>query len=271
MFFIIYSFQLTYDNVGIINRFSENLISPVGIVMTNKLVRTYLFKQKSSSKKQKNQNSEPYMQETNFENITLPFDNDKIFTPVNPLEKEFKEVTEPKEEPKTIEEDNHDFDMDMGADNTMESDEEDNMFLSSHKLTKTAPEPNNDIDIDNIMNEILSNDIELPKPEPPSKPKNGKKPVKKGYRNVYGILIPKTAADKPKAKKFETKKRDMNPEHWKKINMTEEEAILEVKQRANSDKFQKANFKCHECYKGFSKLDMLMRHAKQYHDEVSFN
>lgn len=210
-------------------------------------------------------------QETKFENVTLPFEEEKVFSVDSLLVRDarFKETEQIKDEDKSLTKDD-DFNMDMGAD-TMDSDDEDNLFLSSHKLSQKPTDPNSDIDIDNIMNEIMSNDVEMSKPEPEApKPKNGKKPVKKGFKNVYGILIPKTATDKPKAKKFETKKKDMNPEHWKKINMTEEEAILEVKQRANSDKFLKANFKCNECYKGFSKLDMLMRHAKQYHDEVRF-
>lgn len=75
--------------------------------------------------------------------------------------------------------------------------------------------------------------------------------------------------DKTKPKKFMKRKKEyLSMEYWKKYRLTEEEAIVEFKRKELSDKYLKANYKCHNCLKGFSKLEMLMRHVKLKHDEV---
>lgn len=61
----------------------------------------------------------------------------------------------------------------------------------------------------------------------------------------------------------------LNSQFWKKINLCEEEAVREFKQREfNNDYFLKAKYKCHDCFKGFSRHEMLDRHLRQRHDEV---
>ncbi|CAG9792831.1 unnamed protein product [Diatraea saccharalis] len=77
----------------------------------------------------------------------------------------------------------------------------------------------------------------------------------------------------PKAKKYKfvsNKKhaKFLDANHWKKINLSEEEAIEAFRARAENQKYLAAAFKCTDCFKGFSKLDMLTRHMQLRHNEA---
>lgn len=79
----------------------------------------------------------------------------------------------------------------------------------------------------------------------------------------------KTDFSGKKAKRFEiSTKNFLDPNHWLKINLTEEEALEEFRARAENQKYVSAAYKCSDCYKGFSKEDMLNRHIKLRHSEV---
>lgn len=81
----------------------------------------------------------------------------------------------------------------------------------------------------------------------------------------------KTEIDKVELKNTKPKKHFLNPQFWKKISLTEEEAVREFKRREfDNDYYLKAKYKCESCFKGFSKNDMLVRHLKHWHDEVRF-
>lgn len=65
------------------------------------------------------------------------------------------------------------------------------------------------------------------------------------------------------------RKHFLNPQFWKKITLSEDEAVREFKQREfNNDYYLRAKYKCQNCFKGFSKNEMLVRHLKHWHDEV---
>lgn len=97
-------------------------------------------------------------------------------------------------------------------------------------------------------------------------------PVKKKRTRNGGNSKKKKAKDTiPKEKKFAvktTKKAEMDPNNWLKINLTEEEAEAEFKSRGTHKRYLNAQYKCTDCLKGFSKEDMLKRHEKLRHSEV---
>lgn len=60
----------------------------------------------------------------------------------------------------------------------------------------------------------------------------------------------------------------MDFKYWEKFNLTEEEAIKEFRAKAEDSKYLDAAYKCTDCFRGFSKQDMLKRHVKLRHNEV---
>lgn len=125
------------------------------------------------------------------------------------------------------------------VDNTMSSDDE-NIFLD---IVKKAVKGESKL--------VFLDNIEM---EPVKKKKKYTKRSENSKRKVH---------------KFEKPKKEyLSSEHWRKFNLSEEEAMHEFKQRENSDQYVNANYKCHNCLKGFSKVEMLMRHVKFRHEEV---
>ncbi|XP_047540321.1 zinc finger protein ZFP2-like [Vanessa atalanta] len=59
----------------------------------------------------------------------------------------------------------------------------------------------------------------------------------------------------------------MDGNNWKKIDLTEEQAVQEHRSRADDEKYKAAAYKCTDCFKGFSKEEMLKRHNKLRHKE----
>jgi hypothetical protein len=79
----------------------------------------------------------------------------------------------------------------------------------------------------------------------------------------------------PKAKKYKfvsTKKhaRFLDANHWNKFNLSEEDAIKEFRAKAENRTYKASPFKCTDCFKGFSKKEMLNRHIQRRHSEVSY-
>ncbi|XP_068625022.1 oocyte zinc finger protein XlCOF6-like [Battus philenor] len=64
-----------------------------------------------------------------------------------------------------------------------------------------------------------------------------------------------------------TKKRLLDAGSWKVYTLSEEDAVKEFRLRAEEQKYLSASFKCQDCFKGFSKEDMLKRHIQLRHSE----
>ncbi|XP_073962372.1 uncharacterized protein [Choristoneura fumiferana] len=67
--------------------------------------------------------------------------------------------------------------------------------------------------------------------------------------------------------KVNRRTRFLDASNWKKYRLTEEEAVKEFRYRSDDPKYLKANHKCKDCFKGFSKKDMLQRHLQLRHGE----
>ncbi|CAB3240336.1 unnamed protein product [Arctia plantaginis] len=59
----------------------------------------------------------------------------------------------------------------------------------------------------------------------------------------------------------------LDPEHWLKISLDENEALKNFKLRAKDPKYLKAMYKCNSCYITFSTQDIMERHMKLNHCE----
>ncbi|KAJ8710000.1 hypothetical protein PYW07_009366 [Mythimna separata] len=55
--------------------------------------------------------------------------------------------------------------------------------------------------------------------------------------------------------------------YWKRYTLSEEEAVMNFRARAEDKKYKNAAYKCTDCLKGFSKKDMLARHIELRHVE----
>ncbi|CAH2057447.1 unnamed protein product, partial [Iphiclides podalirius] len=67
--------------------------------------------------------------------------------------------------------------------------------------------------------------------------------------------------------KFTVRQRrclDLNK--WRKISLTEEEAVREFEKRASDPKYVQGTYTCKDCYKVFSKEDIMRRHMKLKHN-----
>lgn len=73
-----------------------------------------------------------------------------------------------------------------------------------------------------------------------------------------------------KRNKFEssTKKNYLDPTHWLKFSLSEEEAEKEFRSRAQDPKYISSDYKCTSCRKGYSTEDILKRHIKLRHCKV---
>ncbi|KAI8432965.1 hypothetical protein MSG28_013852 [Choristoneura fumiferana] len=83
--------------------------------------------------------------------------------------------------------------------------------------------------------------------------------VPRGTPAMITIMIAEKAAD--------IIKKEHDASNWKKYRLTEEEAVKEFRYRSDDPKYLKANHKCKDCFKGFSKKDMLQRHLQLRHGE----
>ncbi|XP_049879928.1 zinc finger protein 729-like [Pectinophora gossypiella] len=83
---------------------------------------------------------------------------------------------------------------------------------------------------------------------------------RKRYAGEFGLK-------KQNPKQTKKRTRYLDSENWKKYTLSEEDAVKEFQMKAKSPKYDSAAFKCGDCYKGFSKEDMLKRHKQLRHSE----
>ncbi|KAJ0171635.1 hypothetical protein K1T71_013185 [Dendrolimus kikuchii] len=110
------------------------------------------------------------------------------------------------------------------------------------------------------ITEVVKDDIVLFEEKNISVPKD-KRRRKRKSKNKDLDLSPNKFKTEQRREKF------LDSNNWQKFTLTEEEAEIEFKARAEDSKYLKANFKCTDCLKGFSTEDMLNRHVKLRHDE----
>ncbi|CAK1543391.1 unnamed protein product [Leptosia nina] len=77
----------------------------------------------------------------------------------------------------------------------------------------------------------------------------------------------KSEDEKEKKDKYELKRLMLfNNANWKLVTLTEEEAMKAFKARGEDEKYTSAKFKCTDCFKGFSKEEMMKRHRQLRHN-----
>ncbi|CAH0717975.1 unnamed protein product, partial [Brenthis ino] len=81
------------------------------------------------------------------------------------------------------------------------------------------------------------------------------------------VLITKNRESKRQKEKCEVKSCLADKDKWKIIDLTEEEAVKEFRDRASDEKYVAAAYRCTDCFKGFSKENMLKRHKTLAHNE----
>lgn len=286
-------FQINYESVATVNRCNENLISPVAISAASRRVKTSIFKHKHKTK----------YKVIELEKVMLNLDNEEIVKVEHPIEN--KSVSTVFDNTILVNNDNNDTKLPIAQieiktetsppfqpvkaeelkDNVI-----DNTLFNTLSNTNVEPniDTNTDIDIhntnidtndemdntDHIDNAISSDDenifLDIVKKAVKGESKlvfldNIKVgPIKKKRK-----FKKKSEGSKSKVHKFEKPKKELlSSEHWRKFNLSEDEAMHEFKQREHSDQYVNANYKCHMCLKGFSKVEMLMRHVKFRHEEV---
>lgn len=247
--------QITSSSVSLIDRERKNLTSSIDIVTVNKRVKTYNARNRGFTRNLSKQFHHFKLPE--IEEVKVDYDNtprDKNLEIVkNEMDKKVSEsksdeifkVDEQNCSLNTKEETTPSLDMYNGDDINTES------FADDDKTEVKSEEPDHQM----IDDEEKNFDIQL-------------------IANINDNESKKsTKEDKVKPKKFEVvegTKNDLDPNHWLKINLNEEEAMLEFKARALDSKYLSAAYKCEVCFKGFSKEDMLNRHVKLRHSEVSY-
>lgn len=63
-------------------------------------------------------------------------------------------------------------------------------------------------------------------------------------------------------------KGELSKGNWETKLLTEEEAIEQFNKKEFDSKYERMEFKCTKCFKGFSKNEMLLRHNKMWHEQV---
>lgn len=228
-----YFLQISYKTVESIDRKQENLLTTLSLFIKDKHSKTYTCKHPCNFLKEKK--VLPTVEE-------VIYYNSDVETSIKPDHKE--EIT-------------------LNKEGIIVQDQKAEVENIKTELSYETPEDNT-MDVDNISTGHLSDDdnifLDI---------------VKKAVNGENQLVFLDGMKDEPVdnkkmvPKKFMKKKKEyLNMEYWKKYRLTEEEAGIEFKRRENSDKYVKANYKCQNCFKGFSKLEMLMRHLKSKHDEV---
>ncbi|XP_022834285.1 histone-lysine N-methyltransferase PRDM9-like [Spodoptera litura] len=245
---LLWNGPITLSSISKIDRESNNLKSSINILSTNKRVRTYTIKSKTLKLLKKEiKNVEP--------EFKIDYDSDSSVDSKNLAEIKNEMLYEKEECKMSKETINNDFE------NVITGLETDDIFDDNEDIeeSKQTEELNDFKDIkeestiDNNIDQENNYNIEIEEIKIIHKRKKAKK------KNV-----------EVKSKKFEvlgTEDNKLDPNHWLKINLSEEEALEGFTARAKDRKYLSAAYQCNDCYKGFSKEDMLNRHFKLRHCE----
>ncbi|CAH0596873.1 unnamed protein product [Chrysodeixis includens] len=253
---ILWKGPITKRAVRSLDRITQNLHTPLDIINVSKRVKTTIVKTTAKLKLHDRQpeevdvgslsddgpfedaieDSKEHLEEVEIEKIEIKEQKEKVEKEeTNEIE---IEISKPAEQILEIEK--------VFTDDEIQSDDE-KVFVDDIK--------------------VMTDDDEEYEPEPEPERKSTRKRKTRSSGNSKKKKAKETI---PKEKKFAvktTKKTEMDPNNWLKINLTEEEADAEFKARGQHKRYLNAQFKCTQCLKGFSKEDMLKRHDKLRHCE----
>lgn len=230
--------QITYERVYKVNRVLSNLSSPLGILKVSNKVKTY----------------------STFSNVYTDTEDD---------DDESEEETQ-------IDISNNGVKY-QNAFTSNENVIDEDPFKLPNNEKSVSPEviPNSDpvLPISNTEEPLYAIDVEVNvEPGSPSTIfvdeskeiiKLVNEPVKEAKETTVAIVEPR------KRYKFKKPTKFLDAAHWKKVVLTEEEAVQQFRARAENPKYQSWEFKCVDCFKAFSKEDILKRHRILRHNEVS--
>ncbi|KAJ8710875.1 hypothetical protein PYW08_009390 [Mythimna loreyi] len=263
---IIWKGKLSIRAVKKLDRKSKNLLTPLSIIKVSKRVRTCVVKTtaklKLSTRNPVEVDVASLSDDGDFFDNDDPTDDNKEHL-VEEIDIEKIDIKEKKEEDFIdLEKIEKDKDTELVEDIEPKIQPTENVTLDIDKVFS-------DDDMPSDSEKVFVDDIKIvSESDSESEPKE---PVKKKRTRNGGNSKKKKAKDTiPKEKKFAvktTKKAEMDPNNWLKINLTEEEAEAEFKSRGTHKRYLNAHYKCTDCLKGFSKEDMLRRHEKLRHSE----
>ncbi|KAF9409154.1 hypothetical protein HW555_011396 [Spodoptera exigua] len=243
--------QITLSSISKIDRQSKNLKSSINILSTNKRIRTFIIKSKTLKLVKKEGKNDKLTEFTINYNSDSSVDSQTLTEIKNEMLYEKEECKMSKEKI------NNDFENVMHIENEITGLEDDHVFedneevqteeLNDFKVIKEEPKMDSNIEQENSFNMVIEED------KINHKKREAKKKTAHRKRKRFEVL--RTEAD------------NLDPSHWLKINLSEEEALDEFRARANDRKYISAAYKCTDCYKGFSKEDMINRHVKLRHCE----
>ncbi|CAK1602608.1 unnamed protein product [Parnassius mnemosyne] len=87
-----------------------------------------------------------------------------------------------------------------------------------------------------------------------------------GKRKHRKIENSRNVQEEKKYKFTAKSKKVLDPSKWRKISLSEEEALKEFEKRARDPKYVQATYHCKDCYKFFSREDIMTRHLKLRHN-----
>ncbi|CAH0596876.1 unnamed protein product [Chrysodeixis includens] len=270
---LLWNGSISSSSVSLIDRKGKNLASSIGLVTRNKRVKTYTVKNKTITRNLSKDFH--HFQLPEIEEIKVDYDSDTLTDKnlaiikdemMNEIESDSVEIFKLDEQSNSLsikEETNQSLEICNGDEINTES------FADDEKTDIKEDEESDHLmmyDAGKVSFDIQFNDEKI------SENDGGEKLCE----NAGGEKISENGEDETinkgqvKAKKFEVldgNKNDLNPNHWLKINLNEEEALDEFRARAQDLKYLSAAYKCEFCFKGFSKEDMLNRHRELRHSE----
>ncbi|XP_059055640.1 zinc finger protein 726-like [Achroia grisella] len=141
-----------------------------------------------------------------------------------------------------------------------------NVVFIDDKVEVRCNDISKDINIEN-KEDIISKDNRKKKKKGRKKKEKEVK-IKKCRDIRKNTKISVTMSKKQDSFKATNKKMNiLEGKNWKKISLSEDEAQKEFNARSEDRKYIAAAFKCTDCYKGFSKEEMLNRHRQLRHNK----
>ncbi|CAB3246621.1 unnamed protein product [Arctia plantaginis] len=244
---------ITYELVYKVDRKDLMLESPLSIMTSGNHVKIYITKENSKQK-------DHLQLLPKIENMELEFLNEVSFSDGDNL----NELTD---DEKFITFNDQDKISSISDNDKIQTQEEntqnDNDIINEDRIAsdnniKVDDEKTSDDGDDEMKNAVENNDI------PNS-------PMTVYVETENGVLITDCEELKKvhRGKKLNTwKVQSLNDKkNWKIEILSEEEALKEFRAKAEDKKYLAAAFKCKDCFKGFSKKDMLKRHVQLRHIE----